>query len=443
MVMDLTVGNIKKNLVRFTIPIIIMQILNQAYSLIDSVIVAQFAGEVSLSVLASVNSCMTVGYLLVNGASAACHIIVGNLFGAKKYEEVKRAKHTMYLMMLIFSSLVAGCYILFSGQLLGLMQVPEEIMEESISVLWIYALNLPAIALSIVSQSVLNGSGNSKSPMIIGVGTQILNLILDYFAVAVWGYGVAGAAAASLFSVILVALLMELRAQRQMAQYYRGKAVLSRAYAKQMLVLGVPSIVQQSVMALGTLLLQALVNKQGIDSINGYTVACTINSFIMIPVLACCSGYETFAAQNFGAGNGKRVKEGFRVLLLYGMIGNLALAVLTVLLSKNLIALYLQNRESNAFVLAKQYLLLLIPNYFAQFGKNSIDAAFKARKKVYVVTASSILSLACRVALGWMLAGRFGLLVLACTTVAGNLVALLFHMWNLKRERKKEYSAVL
>ena len=90
--------------------------------------------------------------------------------GAKKYEEVKRAKHTMYLMMLIFSSMVAGCYILFSGQLLGLMQVPEEIMEESISVLWIYALNLPAIALSIVSQSVLNGSGNSKSPMVIGVG---------------------------------------------------------------------------------------------------------------------------------------------------------------------------------------------------------------------------------------------------------------------------------
>lgn len=431
--MDLTVGSIRKNLVRFTIPIIMMQILNQAYSLIDSVIVAHFAGELSLSVLASVNSCMTVGYLLINGAGAACHIIIGNLFGARKYEEVKKAKHTMYLVMLFFSSIIAGCYILFSGQLLDIMQIPAEIMEESMAVLWIYALNLPAIALCIISQSVLNGSGNSKSPMLIGVGTQILNLVLDYFAVAVWGYGVAGAAAASLFSAVLVSILMELRAGKQMAQFCRNKVVFTWEYLKQMTSLGIPSIVQQSVMAMGTLLLQVLVNKQGIDYINGYTVACTINSFIMIPVLACCSGYETFAAQNFGAGSNRRVKDGFRILLLYGMLFNLILAVLTVLLSGFFIQLYLKNPASAAFTFAEYYLYILIPNYFVQFAKNSIDAIFKAQKKVYLVTASSILSLVCRVAMGWLFAGMFGILALAYTTTAGNLAALFFNVWNLRR----------
>ena len=105
--MDLTQGSAARRLVRFTLPIIVMNIFGQLYSLVDSVIVAQFAGDHSLSVLAAVNGCMAIGYCLVSGAAGACHIVLANHYGTRRFDEFRDAAHTMRLVMAIFSSLVA------------------------------------------------------------------------------------------------------------------------------------------------------------------------------------------------------------------------------------------------------------------------------------------------------------------------------------------------
>ncbi len=278
-----------------------MNIFGQLYSLVDSVIVAQFAGDRSLSVLAAVNSCMAIGYCLVQGAAGACHIVLANHYGARRFDEFRDAAHTMRLVMAIFSSLIAAAYILLSGTLLRMMHIPAEIFDESRAVLWIYALNLPPIGVNSVSGAIMNGSGNSKVPMI----------------------------------------------------------------------------------------------------------------------------YGTIAAQNLGAGKAERVRSGWRMLLLSGLALNPALTAATALGAGALTRLYLPDRDSAAFALARSYLLLLIPNYFLQFGKSSLEAVFKAHLKISLVTVSAMLSLAVRVALGYALAPFYGITVLAWATNVGSAAALL------------------
>lgn len=317
--MELTQGNAAQRLIRFTFPIIVLNIFGQLYSLVDSVIVAQFAGDHSLSVLAAVNGCMAIGYCLVSGAAGACHIVLANHYGARQFDEFRDAAHTMRLVMAIFSSLVAAAYILLSGTLLRMMHVPAEISDESLAVLWVYALNLQPISVNLVSGAVMNSSGNSKVPMIYGTIAQVMNLVLDYFAVAVWGFGVMGAAAASLFSISAETAWM---------------------------------------------------------------------------------------------------------LLLSGLALNLALTAATVLGADVLTSLYLPDRSGAAFALARSYFLLLIPNYFLQFGKTSLEAVCKAHLKIPLVTVSAMLSLAVRVALGYALAPSYGITALAWATNAGSAAAL-------------------
>ncbi len=173
-----------------------------------------------------------------------------------------------------------------------------------------------------------------------------------------------GAAAASLFSISAETVWMLYRTGREFRRLGGGKTVLRKNYAVLMAKIGLPSIAQRSVLALGAMVLQTLVNSYGTDGINSYTVANTISSFLLVPVLACCTGFETFAAQNLGAGKPERVCSGWRMLLLCGLGLDLALTAATLFGADALTSLYLPDRSGAAFALARSYLLLLIPNYF-------------------------------------------------------------------------------
>ena len=236
--------------------------------------------------------------------------------------------------------------------------------------------------------------------------------------------GKRGAAAASRFSISAETVWMLYRTGRELRRVAGGKTVLRKSYAVLMAKIGLPSIAQRSVLALGAMVLQTLVNDYGTDGINSYTAANTISNFLLVPVLACCTGYETFAAQNLGAGKTDRVRSGWRMLLLSGLVLNLALTAATALGAGALTRLYLPDRDSAAFALARLYLLLLIPNYFLQFGKSSLEAVFKAHLKISLVTVSAMLSLAVRVALGYALAPSYGITALAWATNAGSAAAL-------------------
>ncbi|MGN0166610.1 MAG: MATE family efflux transporter [Acetatifactor sp.] len=435
--MDLTEGNITGKLVRFTIPIIIIQFLNQAYTLADNIVVARFVSEEALSVLSTVNSALLVAYCLMQGFSSAATILIGSLYGSRSYTKLRSTVKTLLGSLAAISFLIFIIYTLGAAPIFGLLKVPAQIQSGCKSVLWIYALSLPPTFLCSICTAALNGMGDSKTPMFISTGSQLLNIVLDILAVAVFGYGIVGAALASLFSVIIAMLLTWRQLSRMLKGLEGADEDREGSCIRQYMALAVPSILQQSIMSIGSLILQRLVNNQGVAYINGYTVACTLNNLFLLPVVSCCMGYETFAAQNLGAGKTDRVRNGFIRLLRFGLGLCVLLTLVTCLFAAPLIQLYLTDSAGTAFLFAKRYLLLLIPNYFLILAKNSVDGLFKAQQKVYLFTISSLIALGSRILLGCILEPSMGLTALAWATTAGNLIAALADWGVLLSGRRK------
>lgn len=426
--MDLTKGNISKQLFIFTLPIIIMNILNQAYVIVDGVIVSRFAGERALSILASTSAILSVGYCLINGISSSNQILSANYYGKKEYDRLKNAIVTISKSGILFIVLLAGIYYIFAGSFLRMVDLPEKLIPDTMFLLRIYTLSFPIQVLCQIYCSSLNGMGDSKTPMITCISTQVLNIILDLIAIIIFDLGVIGAAYASVFSLFVSTVWNYLVLQKKLNKLSVSNGQFDNEILGMYVRLTIPSLLQQSVMSFGNLVLQRLVNLQGIEAINGYTVACNLNSFLFIPVIGYTSSYETFASQNIGSQNEERVKEGFKTLLFQCGILCIVLSILTLVLSKSMIMMYLKDPTSSSFSFANQYLIVLIPNFFALLLKYGIDGLFKAHFKIYLFTISSFIALSARILFSYLFVNEFGLIVLAFATILGNIVAILFNV---------------
>ena len=430
--MDLTKGKITPSIIRFTIPIIILQLLNQAYSLIDQVIVARFVSEQALSVLSTVNSALLIAYCLIQGLGASCSILIGNLFGSGNYQKLRHYLYSLLLLCVGFSSILWLIYTFCNQPIYAILKVPGEIRAEAGELMIIYALSLPPTLLCSVCTSSLNGLGDSKTPMRISVFAQCLNIILDILAMAVWNLGVKGAAYASLFSVIVAAILTWRHLRKTVVQLCDETPHFTAKCIPWYLSVAIPSILQQSIMSVGNLILQVLVNEQGVSYINGYTVANTIHSLFLLPIISCCAGYETFAAQNYGANKKDRVREGFKSLMFLGNGAWILLAAATVGFSGPLVHLYLKDQTSISYGFAQSYLLWLIPNYALLLFKYSIDSLHKARLRIYLFTISSFIALFVRILAGYLLTPSCGLIALAYAAAIGTAAAVVFNMVSIR-----------
>ncbi len=429
--MDLTKGNISRQMIKFALPIVIMNLLNQAYAIADSVIVSRFAGERELSIVSATMAVLAVGYCLVNGAGSACHIMIGNQFGQKNYDKIKSTMKTITYVGIVFSVLLAAVYIISGPYFFRIVELPDELLDDCVLLLNVYAVSFIVQVICMIQSSVLNGIGDSKTPMLIGLCTQVLNIVLDIIVVAGMDGGAMGAAFASIFSlcVSVVWTFWIMRKKLNALSAYKGD--FDKELLKQYIRLTIPSLLQQSVMSVGSLFLQRLVNVQGIEAINGYTVAININGFFLIPVIAYTAAFETFASQNLGAEDEVRTKQGFRCMMWQGMLLCAMLGLGTLLFVKPLIGLYLNDTSSYGYQFAYQYSVILIVNFFALLLKYGVDALFKAHMKIYLFTISSLIALVFRIALAYMLVGRMGLIALAVATIAGNAIAIAFN-WGVK-----------
>ncbi len=425
--MDLTVGDIKKVLIKFAIPIIILQILNQAYMLIDSIIVSRYAGGNQFAILSNISTLTTLGYCLIQGGAIASNVIFAKLFGSNDYKEIMSAKKTFNIINLIYSIIIFLLYSLFAKQLLNLINIPSHLLNKSIIVLIVYALNFIPTSLIMVNQGILTGSGDSKTPMILCIVFQILNLILDYIAIAIYGYGVLGAAVASLIAAILSAIFTYLKATSIVKDYYY-KASFSINWLKKAVKLAIPSIISQSVLSLGSFILQIIVNGYGVEIINGYNVGLSLNNVVIMPIIALCTAYESFGGQNLGANKLDRVKKGYQTLLKIGLALCLIAMVITYLLKDFCVSLYITDKTLTSYTYAKQLFLILSINYFILFIKSSFDSYYKAHQKMTYLAVISSICLATRIILCFALTNKIGPVFLAYACIISNLLGVLIYI---------------
>ncbi len=431
--MNLTQGNIKKVLFKFAIPIIIIQVLNQLYSLTDSIIVSRFAGGNEFAILSNISTLTMLGYCLVQGGAIATNVIFANLFGSNNQKELASAKKTFNIIILIYGTLIALLYTVFAKQLLLLINIPGELLNKAILVLIIYALNFIPVGVIVVNQGILNGYGDSKTPMRLSIIFQFLNLVLDYIVVAIFPYGVIGAALASLLSSTLSAIFMYVKSSNLLKDY-KQYAKFSKVWLSKAIKLAIPSTISQSVSSLGSFVLQIIVNGYGIGIINGYSVGCTLNNFILCPILGLCSAYESFGGQNLGANKRDRVKQGFKLILGYGLFFCVLATLLSFCLNNLFISLYISDKTLESYKFASKFFNVMCFNYFTLFIKSSLDSYYKAHQKMTLLAVVSAVSLATRVLLSFALTNKLGPIFLAWACPLSNVVGILIYLiFNNKR----------
>lgn len=318
----LTEGSIWKKLILFAIPIFIGNVFQQLYNTVDSLIVGNFIGN---DALAAVSSSGNLIFLLVgffNGIAMGAGVVISKYFGAKDYKKLQIAIHTDVAFGLVASVLLTILGIIFTPQILILMGTPESVLPNSILYFRIYFTGATAVVMYNIAVGILQAVGDSRHPLYYLIVSSIVNVVLDLFFVAVLGLGVGSAALATVISQAISAILCFWRLMHfdTVYQVHIRKIRFSSPMLRQIIKLGLPSGVQNSIIGFANVIVQSNINVFGVNAVAGCGAYTKIEGFAFLPITCFSMALTTFVGQNLGARKLDRVKKGTRFGILCSVI---------------------------------------------------------------------------------------------------------------------------
>ena len=406
----MTEGIIWKKITFFALPLFLGNLFQQFYNMTDSIIVGQFVGEDALAAIGASYSLTTVFVMIAIGGGIGASVITAQYFGAKEYSQVRISIHTALFTFLGVSLVLAVIGLFANRTILILLNTPDNVLDSAVLYLNIYFLGLPFLFMYNILTSIFNALGESRIPLYLLIFSSVTNVILDLAAVAVWNLGVGGAAAATVFAqglsaVILFALLLRKlkRLGRERVSFYDRK-ILGK-----IVKVAVPSIIQQSIVSIGMLLVQSVVNGFGSSVLAGYSAGTRIESICIVPMIAMGNAISTFTAQNIGAGKPKRVKQGYRAG--YAIIFAFAALIAVILLcfKSPIISSFVDAEDGRlAYETGTSY-LSFIAWFFALIGLKALtDGVLRGAGDVVVFTLANLCNLAVRVFVAFRFAPVWG-----------------------------------
>ena len=309
---DLTKGSVAKGIVGFTIPLILGQFLQQLYNMADAWVIGNFADNAAFAAVSSSGSLVFLIVGFFNGIAVGGGVVISRYFGAGDEENVEKSIHTNVLFGIIASVLMTILGLFFAPQILKLMQVPENVLAQSVLYFKIYFAGSATIVMYNIFMSVMRALGDSLHPLYYLAVSSIVNIVLDILFVAGFHWGVAGAAVATVISQGLSAVLCLLRMRKNegcMRISFR-KLVWHSYIMGDVIRQGLPAGIQNSVISIGNVVVQTNVNSFGEYAMSGMGSQTKIEGFVFIPILARSRTMSTFISQNLGAKEYDRAKKG-------------------------------------------------------------------------------------------------------------------------------------
>ena len=302
-----------KALLIFALPILIGNIFQQVYQMMDSIVVGRLVSQNALAAIGASAALTNIFICLATGAGLGASVLTSRYFGARDYKKMKQIISTSLICFLIFSILMGMFGFLFSRELLFLLNTPDEVLDMASLYLRVYFAGFPFLFMYNVLSSTFNALGRSQVPLFMLIFSSLLNVVLDLFMVGPLQMGVFGAALATLIAQGLSAVFSFLLLIRELGTYQSEPfALFCGGEAKEMLTLAIPSMIQQSTVAVGMLLVQSVVNSFGAEALAGYSAAVRVENIAFVPLTAMASALSSYVAQNLGAGQKKRIIEGYR-----------------------------------------------------------------------------------------------------------------------------------
>ena len=366
MTTDLTVGKVPRVILTFSLPLLLSTILQQFYNLADSMIVGNFAGTVGLAAVGAAYPITLFFVAVATGASMGCSVVISQLFGARRMEELKQAVFTSMISFAVLGAVLAGAGCLLSGTLMHLLNAQADIFDPARAYLIIYAVGVLPMLVYNASTGIFTGLGDAKLPLLLLCISSVLNVVLDYIAVRLLNWGVTGAAWATSFSQLVAAVLavvfMERKLRRLFPDGVRGR--FSGAILRNIAGASVPCILQQGSVALGHTIMQGILNTYDTAVIAGYEAASKLHNFAYMGMNTIGSALASFTAQCYGAKKYDRIREGFRVSLLVCLGCAVCVIALFVLIPDQLVGLFVDDGADSLVIEAgRNYLRIIGPLY--------------------------------------------------------------------------------
>ena len=410
MITDLTQGHPKKILWRFLLPMLFSVAFQQFYNLADSIIAGKFAGENALAAVGASYPITIIFMAFAVGSNLGASVVVSRLFGAKDMGSMKSAVTTSFLACAGMSLLLTAFGYVFCRGMMILIGTPGNILDDGVLYLKIYVFGLTFLFLYNVCTGIFTALGDSKTPLYFLIGSSVGNIALDFLFVARFHMGVAGVAWATFIAQGISAVLaVTVLARRLRAVKTAEKGPLFHPVLfSQIAAIAVPSIMQQSVLSLGNLVVQSLVNQYGSATIAGYSAAIKLNTFAINAFMALGGCLSSYTAQNLGAGKKERIPLGFRTGVRLSLMAAVPFFVLYFVFSRQMMGLFLNAESQQAIEAGRMFLWIVAPFYFMIAIKLMIDGILRGSGAMAYFVAATVPDLILRIFFAWILSPRFG-----------------------------------
>lgn len=407
---DLTEGSPARVLWMFSIPMFVSVIFQQLYNIADSVVAGKFAGEDALAAVGASYPVTMIFMAVAVGSNIGCAVIISQLFGAKRYGEMKTAVSTTLVAGAVISAVLMTLGLVFCPLMLKGLQTPDNIFDDGALYLNIYIGGFLFLYLYNVCTGIFTSMGDSKTPLYFLIGSSVGNIVLDLVFVIVFHWGVAGVAWATFMAQGIACLLALLALKKRVSSIKTEGPIslFSWRMLKRISLVAVPSILQQSFISVGNIFIQGMVNSFGSSVIAGYSAAVKLNTFSITSLTTLGNGLSSFTAQNMGAGKLERVKKGFRAGLCMAWLVAGVFVVVLWGFAEPMIHIFMEEEGGLAMETGVEFLRIVAPFYIVIAAKLTADGVLRGSGAMKEFMIATFTDLILRVIISYIWAGSMG-----------------------------------
>ena len=439
---DFTKGKIAPELIKFTVPLVMGNLFQLLYNAVDSMVVGRYAGSEGLAAVGTSNPLMTLVILFINGITLGAGILIGTHYGAKDYDTLRRQISTTMLGGLGFTLVISALFIAFARPVFKLMQVDPAVMDMAVSYMRIIFCGLVFTFIYNCLASILRALGDSTGPLIFLVISAVLNVGGDFLLVAGLGLGSDGAAISTVICEALSCGLCLLYLQKRVPLLRLGRdwLVFDRGLFKTTVAYGWTSAMQQATVQMGKICVQAIVNTMGVTAMAAFTIVNRIDDFAVVPEQNIGHAMTSFMAINRGAGEKKRVREGFRQGLTIEVVYGLIVFLICFAFARPLTEL--STKDPEVIDHGVRYLRLISFMYVLPAITNGVQGFFRGIGDLRVTLISSMTNMGVRVAAAALMVFAIGMRMeaLPFSYLAGWIGMLIVELPLLIRTLKESYA---
>ena len=437
---DLTVGKTDTVLWKFCLPLFGSIVFQQMYNIADSLVAGKFIGENALAAVGNSYEITLIFIAFAFGCNMGCSIIVSQLYGAKKYNRLKTAVSTSCISSGIVCGLLMLVGLLGCSPLLHMIHTPDNVFADSKLYLDIYVWGLPFVFFYNISTGIFSALGDSKTPFYFLAVSSTANITVDILFVKAFDMGVAGVAWATFICQGISCILAVITVLKRLNNIKADEKcpLFDWELEKKIAKIAIPSILQQSFISIGNIMIQSVINSFGASVMAGYSAAIKLNNLVITSFSTIGNGISNFTAQNLGAKQFGRIKEGFKSGLKMVWLFCIPFCLLYILLGKTLLLLFMEKGSTEALLTGQQFLWIVAPFYFVVSDKLVADAILRGIGAMWQFMVATFTDLILRVVLAFVFSGITGsALGIWCAWPVGWSIAMVISVCFYHRESRK------